>query len=103
MNVRHQAAAKTQDHRPVPFDQDAERLLTALAAIGFKSLEQLGIGQCSQRADAPQHVQRLPFPCANCVIVPPRVNQNARRPTRVRRQGYNAVIDAVRTRLRGIW
>ena len=43
VRVAHQAAAKSEDHRAVPFDQNAKRLVANRVMAGLKTLEQLAI------------------------------------------------------------
>ncbi len=61
MRVADHAAAKAQDHRPVAFDQNAERLLARRTPVRPKALEQLAVGECSQTAHAEERIERPPF------------------------------------------
>jgi hypothetical protein len=50
MGVVKLGAAHAQDHGPVPLDESGERQLGGLGACGRESLEQLAVGQVSNRA-----------------------------------------------------
>ena len=44
VRVANQAAAQAQNHRTVPFDQNAKRFVTKRIMAGLKTLQELAVG-----------------------------------------------------------
>ena len=55
--VSQNAAADAEHHRPVPLDQNGERQLGGLAAVGRKPLKKLAVAQFADGPDVEQGLQ----------------------------------------------
>ena len=60
VRVPDQAPAEAQDHRPVPIDQDPERLLAGGVAIAPETIQELAVGHGPEGPDGQQRIQCPP-------------------------------------------